>query len=61
MIEKQLGVGFLTSLAIQPTDDLVPLKLVAPDQPCFRIFIVYPQGKVLSRELQQIVRLLKSL
>lgn len=61
MIEKQLGVGFLTSLAIQPTDNLVPLKLVAPDQPRFRIFIVYPQGKVLSRELRQIVQLLKSL
>lgn len=61
MIEQQLGVGFLTSLAIQSTDNLVPLKLIAPDQPRFRIFIVYSQGKVLSRKLQQIVQLLKSL
>ena len=61
MIEQQLGVGFLISLAIQPTDNLVPLKLIVSDQPRFRIFIVYSQGKVLSRELQQMVQLLKNL
>lgn len=48
MVAENIGVGFLTELALDPSDNLVALPLSEPDQPKFLMSLVYRKSHILT-------------
>ncbi|MDK1731998.1 LysR family transcriptional regulator [Dellaglioa algida] len=48
MVAENIGVGFLTELALDPSDNLVALPLSEQDQPKFLMSLVYRTSHILT-------------
>lgn len=58
MVAENLGISFLTSLAIEPTDQLTALSLSDREQPQFRLSLARRATEVLSDNEMKLWRLL---
>lgn len=58
MVAENLGISFLTSLAITPADNIVSLKITGPRQPVFRLSVATRETEVLNPLKQQLWDLL---
>ncbi|MDO4903668.1 MAG: LysR family transcriptional regulator [Limosilactobacillus sp.] len=59
MVEDNLGISFLTDLAIKPSDQLVALTLLDAQQPHFKLSLARRSTEVLSENEQKLWELLK--
>ncbi|WP_265456345.1 LysR family transcriptional regulator [Enterococcus sp. HY326] len=60
MLKEQVGISFLTEIAIQDTDELVTLAIDDYPQPTFMISLVLPHNPVHSPELVKILKLIRN-
>lgn len=58
LVTENLGISFLTSLAVEPSDEVVALPLTDKDQPHFRLSLAKRATEVLSDREQQLWQLL---
>ena len=58
MVAENLGISFLTQLAITPTDDLAALSITDDEQPTFRLSLATRETAVLSADQQKLWQLL---
>lgn len=58
MVAQNVGIGFLTNLAINPDDHLAAVKLTDPKQPVFTISIVRRKDRVLTPAMQHFNQIL---
>lgn len=58
MVAENLGISFLTQLAIVPSDDVVVLTITDDDQPTFRLSLATRETEVLSADQQKLWQLL---
>ena len=58
MVAENLGISFLTQLAIVPSDDVVVLAITDDDQPTFRLSLATRETEVLSADQQKLWQLL---
>lgn len=60
MVAQNAGIGFLTSLALSPSDNIVALDIDAPDQPMFITSLAYRSTHLLTPKQQQVYDLLNN-
>lgn len=60
MIREQVGIGFLTEIALQESDDLITLSIEDYPQPTFMISLVQPKKPVTNTAHQKIIDVLRS-
>lgn len=58
MVAENLGVSFLTSLAIDPTDQVVALPIADEEQPSFRLSLATRETEVLSADQEKLWKIL---
>ena len=58
MVAENLGVSFLTSLAISPTDQVTTLNITDNDQPHFRLSLARRETELLSTNEEKLWQLL---
>ncbi|WP_424320841.1 LysR family transcriptional regulator [Lacticaseibacillus chiayiensis] len=60
LVAQNIGIGFLTKLAIYAEDHLGTLKIDDPNQPDFTISFVYRQDRVLTSNMTRFVQILSA-
>lgn len=58
MVVENLGVSFLTSLAVEPTDQVVALPIADHEQPSFRLSLATRETEVLSTDQEKLWKIL---
>lgn len=58
MVAENLGISFLTQLAITPNDQLVSRSLTDPNQPLFHLSLAARQNEILSPAKQKLWKML---
>ena len=59
MIREQIGIGFLTELAISPEDNLVMIPITDQPQPTFMISLVQREQVLDSTLRGQLIELIR--
>ena len=60
LVRQNVGLGFLTRIAINPDDRLATLALDDAHQPAFPISLVHPKDRVLTPAMKRFESILKS-
>ena len=58
MVAENLGISFLTSLAIEPTDQIIALPITDKEQPSFRLSLATRETEVLSTDKEKLWKIL---
>lgn len=61
MIRSGIGIGFLTELALQPTDELIGIPIKADHQPTFMVSFIHHQDLLLTPLCQKIMEVIKAI
>lgn len=60
LVTQNVGIGFLTKIAIHADDYLASLKIDDPKQPAFTISFVYRQDRVLTPTMNRFAQILSA-